>query len=86
MDAEVTLEVAKLPHLLLTDFALENVSVHAACLLANVVLADAEAADVSFRLNPLVIEDRGRPLGLLGVSRVDLYFFLLWRVLIVVFH
>lgn len=66
----MALEVAQLPHLLLTNFALENVGVHAARLLADVALSFAEAADVSIGLYSFVIEDAVRPLGLIGLSRV----------------
>jgi len=63
MDAQVALEVAQLPHLFVTNSALEDVGVHTARFLADVCLTYAEALDVGFRLDPLVIEDDWRPLG-----------------------
>lgn len=57
MDTKVALEIAQLPHLLLANSALEDVSVHAARFLADVVLTDAEPLDVGIGLDPLVIED-----------------------------
>ena len=59
----MALEIAQLPHLLVTDSALEDVSVHTARFLADVCLTYAEALDVGIRLDPLVIEDDRRPLG-----------------------
>ena len=60
----MALEIAQLPHLLVTDSALEDVSVHAARFLADVCLTDAESLDVGFGLDPLVIEDDRRPFGI----------------------
>ena len=69
MDAQVTLEVAQLPHLFVTNSALEDVSVHASSFLADVCLTYGEAHDVGFRLDPLVIEDDRRPLGVNWASK-----------------
>ena len=58
------LEVAQLPHLLLADSALEDVGVHAACFLADVVFPDTESHDVSLGLDAVVLEDDRGPFGI----------------------
>ena len=65
MDAKVALEVAKLPHLLVANFALENISINAACFLTDVVLSDAIAADVFGGLQAVITEDASRRLCIL---------------------
>ena len=73
MDSQVTLEVAQLPHLFVTNFALEHVGVYAACFLADIVLTDAVAHDVRGRLDPSVIEDAVR-LGLFVICFLVVFF------------
>ena len=43
----MTFKVAQLSHLLVTNFALEDVGIHTASLLADVVLSDAVAHDIA---------------------------------------
>ena len=74
VDSEVTLEVAELTHLLMANFTLEDVSIYAARLLANVVLADAVAHYVVGGLHPIVIEDACR----LSLLRLTVLFLILY--------
>ena len=73
MHSQVALEIAQLPHLFMANFALEDVGVYTACLLADVVLTDAVAHDVIGGLNPVVIEDASR-LSLLCFRVIGLFF------------
>ena len=73
MDSQVTLEVAQLPHLFVTNFALKHVCVYAAGFLADIVLTDAVAHDVGGGLDPSVIEDAVR-LGLFVICFLVVFF------------
>ena len=74
----MTFEVAELLHFLVTDPALEYVSIDTAGFLADVVLSDAELLDVADRLDPVVLVDASR-----GVLLWDLLCFFELRIVLI---